>query len=160
MAEHIFVPDRFRDVTAYQPHQRPISRIPANRDRQAHGNYLTTRLQNAWDAVDQRTEERRTLALPQTDGVRIAFRLLKGSELQLGKLEGVRQKVRLQHVFSETIEGKEYVIAVAWVPKDKRSFFAEKLRRYLEEETHKGKPKNNDLITCIEDIRSALLEDY
>lgn len=160
MAEHIFIPDRFRNIRAYTKPPSPISWRPPDRDRQAHGNYLNNRLKHAWDAVDKHSDERRALGLPDADGTRIAFRLRKGSELQFTKLEGLKQKVRLRHVFSETINGEEFMIVVAWVPKEKRSFFAEKLRKYLEEETQKGRPKNNDLIACIEDIRSALLEDY
>lgn len=165
MAKHIFLPDGFRDIQGYTPPKRKIVWKAPDRDRHAHGNLLEGRLKHTWDAIDQNGQERSVVGLPHPDGAHITFRLRKGSEQQLRKLETLRggpglEKVRLRHVFSETIDGEEFTIAVVWVPKDKRGFYAKKLQEYLHEETKKGSLKHNDLIACIEDIRSTLLEDY
>lgn len=165
MAKHIFLPDGFRDVQGYTPPKRTIFWKAPDRDRHSHGYRLESRLKRTWDAIDQQGQERRAIGLPHPDGAHITFRLRKGSEQQLRKLETLKggrglDKVRLRHVFTDTVDGEEFTIAVVWVPKDKRGFYAKKLQEYLQQETEKGNPKHNDLIACIEDIRSTLLDDY
>jgi hypothetical protein len=40
MAEHIFLPDHFRDIQAYTKKAQRISWTPPERDRASHGNRL------------------------------------------------------------------------------------------------------------------------
>lgn len=165
MAEHIFLPDQFRSEQDYIAHGTPGSWIAPDRDRAGHGNHLQNRLTSAWNAIQQSGEYREALGLPHPDGAHITFRLRKGSEQQLKKLESLRgrvenDKVRLHHVWKGKVDGVEYLFAVVWVPKAKRGFYAKKLQEYLVEKTATGNPKNNDLVACIEDIRKSLLEDY
>jgi len=165
MAKHLFLPDRFRDERGYTAKGKPVSWTAPDRDRSGHGNRLQNRLRTAWDAIQQSGEQREAVGLPHPDGAHITFRLRKGSEQQLKKLESLRgrvenDKVRLRHVWKGEAEGDEYLFAVVWVPKEKRGFFAKKLQEYLLEETGKGKPEHNDLVACIEDIRTSLLKDF
>ena len=79
---------------------------------------------------------------------------------ELQKLESLRggpqlEKVRLRHVFHDAVDGEGSIVAVVWVPKEKRGVYGKKLRQYLQEETESGKPRNNDLVACIEDIRTS-----
>ncbi len=165
MAEHIFLPDRFRDAQGYRPPKRTVTWAPPSRNRVGHGNRLVNRLDKVWKAIDGQGKDRSAVGLPHPEGAHITIRLSKGSEQQLRKLEALRggphlQKVRLRHVFTDVVDGVEHLISVVWVPKEKRGFLAKKLHEYLREETQKGQPKNNDLVACIEDIRASLLEDY
>ncbi|TVR11391.1 MAG: peptidase S8, partial [Planctomycetota bacterium] len=165
MAEHIFLPDDFRDVQGYKPPRRIVEWSPPERDRLEHGNRLQQRLQNAWAAIDQQKSQRSAFGIPHPESARITFRLRKESAHKLKGLEALHggqhlEKVRLRHVFTDVVDGEEFIVAMVWVPKRKRRIYAQKLQEYLSQETKGGKPKNNDLIACIEDIRIALLEDY
>lgn len=165
MADHIFLPDSFRDVQGYRPPRRIVEWTPPERDREAHGNRLQQRLQAAWADADQQNSQRSAFGLPHPDSARITFRLKSESAYKLKGLEALRggphlEKVRLRHVFNDVVDGQEYIVAVVWVPKRKRGFYAKKLLEYLTKETETGNPKNNDLVTCVEDIRVSLLEDY
>ena len=50
--------------------------------------------------------------------------------------------------------------ATVYIPAGRERHFLEKLRRYAEEETKSGKPKNEKLINSIEDVRLAVLESF
>lgn len=165
MPEHIFLPDHFRDTQDYTARSRRVKWTPPERDRASHGNRLQQRLKSAWNAIDEQRQHRAAIGLPHPDGAYISVRLSKGSEQQLRKLESLQggphlDKVRLRHVFKDKVDDQDFIVAVVWVPKDGRGFYARKLREYLEEDTEKGNPKHNDLVACVEDMRSALLEDY
>lgn len=167
MAKHLFLPDRFRDEKAYTAKGKPVKWTAPDRDRAGHGNRLINRLKAAWDAVHQNGEQRAALGLPHPDGANITFCLRKGSDLQLKKLERLpqeagrgKEKIRLRHVWKGEVDGVEYLFAAVWVPKEKRGFYAKKLQEYLQEESKKGNPKHNDLVNCIEEVRTTLLQDY
>ena len=166
MAEkHVFVPDRFRRINNYTSPRRMVDWQPPARDRSAHGNHLHHRMGQAWRDLDSRTPARLSLGLPHPIGVHITFRLCDGSELQFKKLESLPQSmttagIRLHSVRTIELDGRRYFQVIVWIPQTKRGHFLRRINEYLNEGTLNGNPKHNDLMSCIEDIRASVLEDF
>jgi len=58
------------------------------------------------------------------------------------------------------VDGQSLILAVVWVPRAKRGDFVKKIAQYLLEDTVGGKPRHNELMACIEDIRASVLDDF
>ena len=55
---------------------------------------------------------------------------------------------------------KRQIKATVYIPAGKESYFINKVEAYATEQTHTGKPKNNDLIGSIEDVKLAMLDSF
>ena len=55
---------------------------------------------------------------------------------------------------------QEITRATVFIPSGKQENFLKKIRKYAEEDTKKGKPKNADLVQSVEDMRLAVLESF
>ncbi|MCG7867101.1 MAG: hypothetical protein JAY74_12120 [Candidatus Thiodiazotropha taylori] len=68
--------------------------------------------------------------------------------------------VRLLNIKKEKNASGQFVtLATVYVSNQERKYFAKKIEEYLNEDTKTNKPKNQDLISSISDIRRALLVD-
>ncbi len=82
------------------------------------------------------------------------------ASLPVQSLESRGAGIRLLNVrpFQES-EGDK-VIATVYVPKGKRSYFLNKIKAYAsEDDKRSGRPKNENLVTNLDDIRVAFLND-
>jgi hypothetical protein len=131
-------------------------RIPS-RDRNQHGKYLQKRLNKAWEEVE---EQRQAVAHVERSGAYIDFVSEPGYELTLKSLEARQSGIRLLNVRTETAKGGQQTFATVYVPHTKRGHFLRKLEAYSQEETKKGKPKNQKLVDSISDIRCAVLKSF
>ena len=95
------------------------------------------------------------------NGVYIEFISDPGAELVTKSLEDMKSKeVRLLNVRTEESDGGGLTtLATVYVSNKKKSYFINKLEKYISENTATGKPKNQDLIASISEVRSALLVD-
>ena len=139
--------------------------IPA-RERDSHSAYLKSRLQQAWQEV----ENERAVAHVERHGVYIEFKSDPGADLVIKSLEEMKsKKVRLLNVRTETetvtnniTNQAEEVIttfATVFVANEKKDHFLKKIEEYAAINTPKGLPKNANLINSIADIRKALAID-
>lgn len=157
---HIFLQSSGQSL----PYSNPIrgggsTEIP-QRNRRTHSQYLKNRFEQAWERAKNRKENREAASLDTKDGVYLEFRSKAGADLVTKSLESIRSGVRLLNVRIESGEEGEITIATVYVPAGKESLFLEKIRKYAEEETKSGQPKNKRLINSIEDIRLAILESF
>lgn len=128
-----------------------------HRNRASHGKYLQKRLEKAWN---ESTDNQ--LALVDTrNGVYLEFISDPDAELLTKSLDDMRSKsIRLLNVRKDkNAEGQLVTYATVYVSNEKRQYFAKKLEEYLNQNTEKGNPKHQALITSIADIRNALLVD-
>lgn len=86
---------------------------------------------------------------PESSGFILEFRLPAGSEEFLEKLEDRRQHIELLSVADRGLEG---LIASVYVPMRAEQHFIRKIERYRDEETRKGRPKNEALVARIDAV--------
>jgi subtilisin family serine protease len=127
---------------------------PPRPERRTHADKLLSDLERA---------ERNAKARQQTEPIReglqfIPMRFAEGSEfdLELKRLESEQLGIRI--ISAREVGGrKEYIVAV---PDSQVSRLADKFRAYRDEDTKKGKPKNEPLASSVSTIEAAELSDY
>lgn len=140
----------------------PQKNIP-NRNRQSHSAKLSKRLADIWDKAKKLRESRMAVSLPTKDGIYIEFEGAPGYELATKSLENLAAGIRLLNIYTVPAENaptKEIIRATVYIPPGKQQNFLKKIKKYAEEDTEKGKPKNADLVQSVEDIRLAVLESF
>lgn len=129
--------------------------IPVNRD--AHGKALQRQLA----AIHAEIERRRATGVPQgvdaPRGFHLEFESPPGFALRLQSLESASTGIEL--VSTRREHDREF--ATVFVPQGKLAFFVKRVEKYLTE-LHKksGRPKNQDLIESIAEIRVAVAESF
>ena len=160
---HIFL-DHSGESSEYTspPTRGAEFRIPP-RNRLQHSNRLRRNLDAAWQAARRSAERRTAVSLPVRQGVYLEFESAPDHDLVIKSLEDRRAGIRLLNVRTVPAQDDpEHTItqATVYIPAGKERHFLEKIRRYAEEETKSGKPKNEKLVTSIEDVRLAVLESF
>jgi len=160
---HIFL-DRSGESSEYtsQPTRGAEFRIPP-RSRYSHSAKLSKQLDAAWQATKQTAKQRTAVSLPVRQGVYLEFESAMDNDLITKSLEDRRVGIRLLNI--RTVQAQddpehEVTRATVYIPAGKEHHFLEKVRKYAEEETESGKPKNEKLINSIEDVRLAVLESF
>lgn len=159
----LFVADRATAEKFVPTSQGPRTRLP-DRTRSTHGKQVQDQLTEVWNKFQQLNEERNAVGLPVRYGMYLEFHSASGFDLALQQLERVSKGIRIMNVRVEEreIRGEveQVVIATVYVPNDERGFFLEQVRKYLEEDTAGGNPRNRKLVESIEDIGLAVLESF
>jgi len=134
-----------------------FQRVPIPRDRVQHGQYLKRQFEGAWEE----SQSSQLALVGARNGVYMEFISDPGAELVTKSLEDMKSKeVRLLNVRTEErAVGRLTTLATVYVSNKKKSYFIKKLEKYITENTATGKPKNQDLIASISEVRSALLVD-
>ena len=124
------------------------------RDRASHGTTLRDQLISA----RQQNEQQRGITTTPDEPARIILEVRSEPEfeLALGSLEPRSQGVELACVREE----QNQRIAVIHVPEGKLNYFVRRVEQYLREQSRSGKPKNQDLIDRIAEIRLATLRSF
>jgi len=121
--------------------------MPA-RERAAHGQKLLTVLEGIEDQARGAVAER------ASGGVILVFRSSPQFELQLKSLESSRAGIELLSVREK--DGLQQ--ATVFVPAGKLTYFRNQFRRYIGEDTKKGRPKNKKLVESIDEVALAALD--
>lgn len=127
-------------------------RIPS-RVRQQHSDFLSKKFQSAWAEA----EEEKAVAHADREGVYVEFKGAPAMDLVTQSLEDIRAKVRLLNVRREIEDGQEVVYATVFIPNSKRKIFLKKIEEYATKQTDSGRPRHDELMRSISDIRKALL---
>ncbi|HHT7200690.1 S8 family peptidase [Bacillus paranthracis] len=144
----------------YTSKQRGRSKLAPDRDRREHGQYLQRQLDRLWRTAKENDVSRMAVSLPIKQGTYIEFESSPDFELTTKSLEDRRKGIRLLNVRSVIDDGKEIKKATVFVPNGEEKIYLKKLADYLEQETDKGKPKNQKLVASIENIKLAVLESF
>ena len=161
--QHIFL-DHSGETSEYtSPATRGAEfRIPP-RPRTEHSARLRQQLDAAWQAARQTAEQRTAVSLPVRQGVYLEFESAPDHDLVTKSLEDRRAGIRLLNI--RTVpkqDDPEHTVtrATVYIPAGKERHFLEKVRKYAEEETKSGRPRNEKLVNSIEDVRLAVLESF
>jgi len=134
----------------------PTPRIP-ERNRDRHSAHLHRRFELAWNEAEQR----RARVHVERHGVYIDFMGEPDCDLLTQSLEYRPSGIRLLNVRCTSEEKeKKQTAATVYVPRAKRGHFLRRIEAYQQEETRSGKPKNQNLVNSISDIRASVLESF
>lgn len=117
---------------------------------------MLAKLDQAWSAPGKRD----AVAFASRTGVYLEFESLS-DDLPLKGLEDIRAGVRLLNVREILTEnGERKLLATVYVPKPQAGSFIKKIADYRDKESEGGRPKNEKLISRIDDIRSAFVSSF
>lgn len=139
----------------YKSSSHPITKhYPERANVSYHASYLKNKFEQC---RQQDITQKQVAAIKYKNGTYLEFAGEKGYELATKSLENRPQGIRLLNVRTDS-DGT--IKATVYVPEGKMSYFLKKIEVYATEKTPKGKPKNEELIGSIEDVRLAALESF
>lgn len=161
---HIFL----RNTGEPSDYTRPPRKIEQKhrfppRERESHSAKLRKQWESIWTRAREQQASRMAVSMPTRDGVYVEFEGAPGYDLVTKSLEDRSAGIRLLNIYTVSTENdpaQKITRATVFIPSGKQENFLKKIRKYAEEDTKKGKPKNADLIQSVEDIRLAVLESF
>jgi hypothetical protein len=127
---------------------------PPRRERAAHAGMLLRSLNAALAQAGAGSYADRVQEAQPTGGFILEFRLPLGEEKFVERLEDRRQRIELLSVIDR---GEQGLTASVYVPMKAQEHFLRKIERYRDEQTKRGRPKNEPLINRIETVSLGAL---
>ncbi|QDV73647.1 S8 family peptidase [Botrimarina mediterranea] len=124
------------------------------RDRVPHAEALTLQVEAAENAASSQPVQEGEAA---PEGLVLDFRGDPGFKLKLDSLEFRQSGIELR---SARTDATGVMHASVFVPHGKTGYFVKRFEQYAREETKKGRPKNQELVESITEIRLATLESF
>ncbi len=130
------------------------------RDRAQHAAHLKRRIEEAQQALEERVADQKAQGIDADTGITIQFESEPNFEMKFDSLDMARSGVELLNV-KTTPDGR--TLASVFVPEKKLTLFLKRVDAYENADTKPNKkgetrPKNEDLVGNISDIRVAALE--
>ncbi len=132
-------------------------RIIPGRDPAQHANFLRRRFAEVY-AQNRALTPQQVAAIRYKEGVYLEFSGKQNCDLVVKSLENIRAGIRLLNVRIDQID--DTIKATVYVPEGKETFFINRLEQYSSTATIQDKPKHENLINSIEDVKLALLESF
>lgn len=130
---------------------------PPTRDRAAHAEGLLRSLSGVLQEVQSGIEADVVENRRDPRGFVLEFRMPLGSENFVEKLEDRRQHIEL---LSVSDRGEAGLVASVYVPMQAQQHFIRKVEKYRDEQTPKGRPKNETLVARVDAIALAALNSF
>jgi hypothetical protein len=137
---------------AYTSPRQAITGLPPPRARAAHAAYLEEAIGVAVAAGRQRIADREDGIADGGKGFYLVFDFPAAERLAVEALENRPKAIELVAVRPVT-GNNETVSATVFVPEAAADFYTHKVEAYRDQETKNGKPKNQNLVARIEDVR-------
>ncbi len=157
--KHIFISGTARTErykTPPKPGGKPI--IPA-RDRVAHSQKLLQQFDAIWHEKELILQRRSAEQISTREGTYLSFISAANHDLITKSLEDIGKGIRLLNITELPAgEDQNQIRATVYVPSGKEGHFIGKIKKYQQEDTQRGEPKNAPLVNSIEDVSIALLE--
>lgn len=159
---HIFVPAGADPIAFTSPNSGPRDKfVRPPRNRAQHAADLVEKLVTVSQENDARVEEQTDLGITDAQGIYVSFLSAPNFDLRFESLDLARSGVELCTV-KTTSDNRQ--LATVFVPDGKLSLFINRVESYRDEMTKPRKedgptrPKHQDLVESISDIRLAALE--
>lgn len=132
------------------------------RNRVEHGQKIQNKLQEVWKQVEESDKTRTAVSLSTRQGTYLEFESKPDFALSTKSLEFAPSGIRILNIRKEeTQDGSIINKATVFIPKGKENHFLKKVNAYINEDDKRSKkPKNQKLISSIEDIKLAVLESF
>ncbi len=140
---------------AYTSIRRRISSNYPQRNTSEHADFIQHKLKKCYE---ESLTQRQVAAIRYKDGIYLEFSGASQHKLAIKSLENRTQGIRLLNVRED--DETNTIKATVYIPDGKENYFIKKAEEYASKQTTKGKPKNNDLISSIEDVKLAVLESF
>jgi hypothetical protein len=155
---HLVVKNTAISESYTSPAQYPRPRWP-ERSRGEHASHLLSQLQ----AVQKDSQDRKKLipvGIAAPEGIYLEVEGKPGFDLNTKSLDFPSKGIELLSVKEIVQDGSVDVktVATIYVPDDQVTIFIKKIEQYRDELTKKGNPKNNSLVSSIENIRLAIIK--
>jgi hypothetical protein len=131
-----------------------ITGLPPARVRAAHARKLEQSLGAAVAEARRRLEQRDAGLAAGEPGFYLEFEIPAQERAAVEGLENKPKAIELVAV-RPPAEGDDLVTATVFVPERSADFFTKKVEAYRDQETRTGRPKNENLVARIEDVRLA-----
>lgn len=139
----------------YASESKPIGHDYPTRNPASHANFIRNKLQECYSRA---LTDKQVAAIRYKDGVYLEFSSASNCDLAIKSLENRKQGIRLLNVKND--DETQTIKATVYIPAGKESYFISKIEAYGAELTDKDKPKNNDLVSSIEDVKIAMLDSF
>lgn len=144
------------DITermAYKSSAHPVTKkYPVRKNCAAHAENV----KRQYNSVIRKSLDQRQVAAIKMKGTYAEFSGVANLELATKSLENRQAGIRLLNV--QTVN--DIMKATVYIPDGKEDFFIKRMNAYAFETTRSGKPKNQDLIGSIENIKLALVDSF
>lgn len=145
---HIFIKNVHTSQEYTTPPGPPIKSKLPQRDRQFHGNYIISSLNEIWEAHNQEIIQRNEKGLPIKDGEYITFISANKQLLELDSLSS--NGAKLLNVKNNSDNSQQ--AATIFIPENKKEKLIGKIEKYINEDTSAGHPKSQKLVEKIENV--------
>ncbi len=140
----------------YTSPRRGFSGRPPLRVRANHAQELASRLSAAVAGARQQLSDRNDALADGQRGFYLEFEMPVAQRAAADALENKPAGIELVAVHPPQV-GDAFVSATVFVPEAAAEFFSKKVDAYRDQNTPKGKPKNENLVARIESVRLAAL---
>jgi len=137
----------------YISDSHPIERRYPQRITLSHAEYIRRKLNECYK---ESLSSKQVAAIREKDGLYLEFSSANNYDLAIKSLDNRNEGIKLLNVH----ENESTIKATVFIPRGKENYFIRKVDAYATEITKSGKPKNNDLVSSIEDIKLAVLESF
>ncbi len=124
------------------------------RDRAQHAQKLVDQIRHVRDNADEQLAKQP--ATSDLHFIPVTFLGTTDADLDIDRLENKAVGIRVVNVRSEA--GRQ--VATVAVPKGKTEHFEKRIEQYSNEDKDSGRPRHEELVTGINEIRLAVLQDY
>ena len=140
----------------YTSPRRGSSGLPPSRVRAAHAAKLEKALGQAIAGARQQLKERDPQIAEGEPGFYLDFEVPAEHQAAVEGLENRLKKIELVAV-QPLSEGSETVRATVFVPEAQADYFTNKVEQYRDEDTDTGRPRNQNLVARLDDVRLSTL---
>ena len=152
--KNIFLTDTVESMP-YVSSSRPIGTHFPTRVVSTHAAFIQSKLKECYD---KSLTQKQVAAIKYKEGTYLEFSSAAEYDLAIKSLDNRKQGIRLLNVRED--ETTNTIKATVYIPAGKESYFIEKVEAYASETTKNGNPKNNDLVSSIEDVKLAILDSF
>ena len=139
----------------YTTDSNPVGTNYPKRTPAMHAEFIQRKFQECYaESVSQK----QAAAIRYKEGIYLEFSSAQGHDLAIKSLEDRKAGIRLLNVHED--KEKSVIKATVYIPAGKESSFLKKIEDYANVLTSKGNPKNNDLVSSIDDIKVAMLDSF
>ena len=153
MAKNIFLQDTASPLPYVSRSGFPGSKYPVRTDPDAHAKFISRKLQ---ESRNQDLTQKQVAAIRCKDGLYLEFSSAVQHDLATKQLENLQKHIRLLNVK----EDGDIVRATVYIPAGQETYFLEKVQEYGMPVADEESPKNNTLVSSIEDVRLAILDSF
>lgn len=147
---NFFIPKHGVSEKYKSPKPPPVKTLPS-RNREEHAEVLRQAFSRVMDNVEQQKSRREEELAVGEPGFYLEFQLPVSEIEVVDKLENRPKKIELLAVRSSETT-KDMLSATVFVPEKASDFFPDKIKAYRDEDSNNGNPKNQSLITRLNDI--------